>query len=338
MASMRLTVVGGSRRIDRFLRDELGAGFGRRAVAALIGAGGVRVNGRVAVKSTLVAIGDDVTVDASGERSAALQPLPMPLAVVYCDEQLVVVDKPPALPSIAGPSGTASLAAGLLHRFPEMAAIDPARAAGLVHRLDTDTSGLLVAARTPAVYRRLRDAFAAKTIMKEYLAIVRGRVATGGVVTAALARRPRSRTRLVVVDDGRGWHAVTEYRPLASAGELTLVHLRMRTGVTHQLRVHMAHLGHPVLGDRRYGRSSSAASTHGRADVAATDAVNADPAACANVAPAANAGGAGWHYLHALRIEAAEGELPRAITTPFPAHWRPLFERLGWPTDLPERW
>src|SRR6266478_4324905 len=105
----RLTVAGESRRVDRLLRDELGAGFGRRAVAALISAGAVRVNGRVAVKSTLVAAGDEVTVDASGVPAAALQALPMALAIVYCDEQLVAVDKPPAVPSTAGRSSAASL-------------------------------------------------------------------------------------------------------------------------------------------------------------------------------------------------------------------------------------
>ena len=149
----RLTVAGESRRVDRFLRDELGAGFGRRAVAALIAAGAVRVNGRVAAKSTLVAAGDEVTVDARPEASTTLQSLPLSLAIVHCDEQLVAVDKPPGLPSTAGRGGAASVAAGLLHRFPEMAAIDSTRAAGLVHRLDTGTSGLLLAARTPLRWR-----------------------------------------------------------------------------------------------------------------------------------------------------------------------------------------
>jgi 23S rRNA pseudouridine1911/1915/1917 synthase len=329
VAFARLTVGGESRRIDRFLRDELGGGVGRRGVAALIGAGAVRVNGRVAVKSTLVAAGDEVTVAATGEAPAALQPLPMPLAIVYCDEQLVAVDKPPGVPSIAGRSGAASLAAGLVHRFPEMAAIDPARAAGLVHRLDTGTSGLLVAARTPFAYHRLRDAFAAKTIVKEYVAVVHGRIATNGVVTAPLARRRRSRKRMVVAESNTGWHAATEYRPLSTAGELTLVQLRMRTGVTHQLRVHMAHLGHPVVGDRRYGSASDTASTAARA---------ASTGARAHVAAANAMSDAAWHYLHALRIEAEHGELLHAIATSFPAHWRPLFERLGWPTDLPDAW
>src|SRR6266404_4729964 len=263
----RLTVAGESRRVDRFLRDELGAGFGRRAVAALIAAGAVRVNGRVAAKSALVAAGDEVTVDARPESSTTLQSLPLSLAIVHCDEQLVAVDKPPGLPSTAGRGGAASVAAGLLHRFPEMAAIDATRAAGLVHRLDTGTSGLLLAARTPLAYRRLRDAFSAKTIVKEYLAVV---------------------------------------------------HLRMRTGVTHQLRVHMAHLGHPVVGDRRYGGTS-------RADVVggAVTPQTGDPA---------------WHYLHALRIGADDGELPPGIATAFPAHWQALFARLAWPTALPQPW
>jgi len=314
----RLTVAGESRRVDRFLRDELGAGFGRRAVAALIAAGAVRVNGRVAAKSTLVAAGDEVTVDARPEASTTLQSLPLSLAIVHCDEQLVAVDKPPGLPSTAGRGGAASVAAGLLHRFPEMAAIDSTRAAGLVHRLDTGTSGLLLAARTPLAYRHLRNAFSAKTIVKEYLAVVHGRLVGEGAVSAPLARRPHSSKRMVVADDARGWHAATEYRPLATARDFTLVHLRMRTGVTHQLRVHMAHLGHPVVGDRRYGGTS-------RADVVG-----------GAVSP--QTGDAAWHYLHALRIGADDSELPPGIATAFPAHWQALFARLAWPTALPQPW
>lgn len=307
MTPARLIVGETGTRLDRYLRDELGPRFGRRRVAALLRAGAVRVNGRVAAKGTALRPGDEVTVDSEALAVPQPEPLAAPLAILHCDDTIVAVDKPPSVPSTTGASTATSLAAALLHRFPEMAALAGGPAAGLVHRLDTATSGLLVAARTPEAYRRLRDAFGAKILVKEYLAVVRGQIDAAGLIDAPLARRPR-RTRMVVVDDvADGWPAVTEYRPLAQAGSLTLVHLRMRTGVTHQLRVHLAHLGHPVLGDRRYG-SDTSAGTHA------------------------------WHYLHALRIYGDRGDVLPELATPFPRHWAPLFAALGWATEVPPRW
>jgi 23S rRNA pseudouridine1911/1915/1917 synthase len=312
MASARLIFAGTPTRIDRYLRDELGAGFGRRHVAVLLRAGAVRVNGRVAAKSTALQPGDEITLDTEAAAATPLRPTPAALAVVHCDAELVAIDKPPGMPSTAGANAAPSVAGALLHRFPEMAAIDGGRGAGLVHRLDTGTSGLLVAARTPAAYRRLRDAFTTKALVKEYLAVVRGRIATAGVVALPLARHPRSRKRMIVIDDGAsGWMAETEYRPIAQADDLSLVQLRMRTGVTHQLRVHLAHLGYPVLGDRRYGRRANAAASRDEHT---------------------------WHFLHALRIRAERSAVLGEITTPFPTHWAPLFERLGWSIDLPPKW
>src|SRR6185369_10112965 len=183
--------------------------------------------------------------------------------------------------------------------------IDRVRAAGLVHRLDTGTSGMLVAARTSAAHRRLRAAFAAKAIVKDYLAVVHGRVTTPGTIGVPLARRERSRRRMVVAAAGTGWAAQTEYVPLAIGRELTLVGLRMRTGVTHQLRVHLAHVGHAVVGDRRYGSRVR---------------LDDDSRRSARLT-----GDDTWHYLHALRIESDHDELPRELATPFPAHWRALF-------------
>ena len=118
---------------------------------------------------------------------------------------------------------------------------------------------------------------------------------------------------MVVAPPGTGWSAVTEYRPLAAARDLTLVHLRMRTGVTHQLRVHLAELGHPVLGDRRYGSRSAVA----------TAIVDVDDT---------------WHFLHALRIRGEDAALPHELATRFPRHWRPLAMRVGWAPEPPAPW
>jgi 23S rRNA pseudouridine1911/1915/1917 synthase len=316
MAPASLTFSGSPMRLDRYLRDALGSHVGRRQVAALVRAGSVRVNGRVAAKSTLLRPGDEVTL-ADTAPAMPLRPIAAPLAVIHCDHELVAIDKPPGMPSTAGRTPAVSVAAALLERFQEMAEIDATRAAGLVHRLDTATSGLLLAARTPDAYQRLREGFRAKTLVKEYLAVVHGQVAGPGVVDARLARRPRGSRRMLVVKGmwgtrgTRGWRALTEYRPIARAERLSFVHLRMRTGVTHQLRVHLAHLGHPVLGDRRYGPREGAGQT--------------------GDAPA-------WHFLHALRLRSERGDLLPDLATPFPEHWAPLFARLGWPTDLPARW
>jgi 23S rRNA pseudouridine1911/1915/1917 synthase len=246
-----------------------------------------------------------------------LVPIPALLPILHVDADLVAVDKPPGMPSTGGPSRRPSVAAILLARFPEMAAIDPQRAAGLVHRLDTGTSGLLVAARHPAAYHRVRREFARKAVEKDYLAVVRGRIARPGSVARPLRRGPRSRSRMVPARPGAlsGWPARTEFAPLASAPGLSLVRLRMRTGVTHQLRVHMAMIGHPILGDTRYGPHA--------------------PTGRASAGAACEAGRAEWHYLHALALRFDAAGFPCDLRTPFPAHWRPLFQRLGWSATVP---
>jgi 23S rRNA pseudouridine1911/1915/1917 synthase len=219
----------------------------------------------------------------------------------------VVVDKPPAMPSTAGATRGPSVAALLLARFPEMAAIDERRAAGLVHRLDTGTSGLLVAARNPVAYGRLRGLFARKRVAKDYLAVVRGRLERRTAVAGRLDRHPRRRGRVQMAERGAGWVARTEVEPLLVADALSLVRLRMRTGVTHQLRVHMALLGHPVAADSRYGKVAAEALT----------------------ASERRALVEGWHYLHAAALHFDDAER-RPLVAPFPRHWRALFRELGW--------
>jgi 23S rRNA pseudouridine1911/1915/1917 synthase len=302
VADARLTFEGPPTRLDRYLRDRLGPTIGRRGMTTWLRANAVRVNGRRAVKSQLLHHGDVIVLPESPPTPPPLVPVATPLTIVHCDADLVAIDKPPGMPSTAGPSGAPSAAAALLQRHPEMAAIDAVRSAGLVHRLDTGTSGLLVAARTPAAYARLRAAFARKRILKEYWAVVVGNLAARGRVTTPLARHPRSRKRMIAAPEGRGWSAETEYEPLAHAEDLTLVRLRMRTGVTHQLRAHLAELGHPVLGDRRYGVPHPAA-----ADV-------------------------DWHYLHARRLTGDDPAiLGSVLAAPEPRHWEALCARLAWP-------
>jgi 23S rRNA pseudouridine1911/1915/1917 synthase len=224
----------------------------RRVVHRLIQHGAVLVNGRPASKGTRLAVGDRV----SGLDVPSLAPEPdLPVRVVHESEDVVVLDKPGGMPSHAlDPRQRGTLAAFVLARWPETARVGEPLEAGLVHRLDTGTSGLVVAARSPGVHAALRDAFRTRAIAKRYLAIVDGTPPTRLTVRTPLAHDPRDRRRMMAADGRqRSWPAETEIEALAPAVRGTLVALTMRTGVTHQLRVHCALAGHPVLGDRLYG-------------------------------------------------------------------------------------
>lgn len=257
----------------------------------------------------MVRAADTITVLAEPPAAVDDAP-PVALPLLLVDPMLVAVDKPPGLATTVGRAPGPSLAAALLARFPEMAAIGDARHAGLVHRLDTGTSGVLLAARTLVSHARLRTAFRRKTVRKDYLAVVAGRLERPRKVTQALARRRRGAGRMVAAAGAeKSWPASTEIVPIAGDDALTVVRLQMRTGVTHQLRVHLAGIGHPIVGDRRYGREVALPATLG-------------------VPPPH------WHFLHAWRIGFDDPDLPDAIATPFPAHWAPLFAARGWPTTI----
>ena len=295
---LRRVVRGAPIRLDRFVQAWLGERLGRRRIAAMVAAGVVRVNARRAPKGRMLRDGDTVTLEAE-PRAVILTPTPVALTIVHADESLVAIDKAPGMPSLGG-AITPSVASALLAAYPEMALIDPARGAGLAHRLDTATSGLLIAARTRDVHRRLRDELGAKRVEKEYLAIVAGALRAAGRVDQSLRRRHGTRARMEPAGADTGWRAVTEYAPLAVGVDATLVRLRMRTGVTHQLRAHMAAIGHPVLGDARYGRPRDA---H---DV-----------------------GFAGHCLHARRVAFDAPDLP-PLATAFPAHWEAVCRAQGW--------
>lgn len=233
----------------------------RSEVTALVAEGRVSVNGRaVTTKSRRLSEGEVLAVDLPEKGSGELVAEPdVEVAIVHADEHVVVVDKPPGLvvhPGAGHPTGT--LVQGLLARFPDLAAVgdDPSRP-GVVHRLDAGTSGLLVVARTPEAYRSLVEQLQARTVERRYLALVAGHMeAPAGVVDAPIGRSETDPTRMAVRADGRD--ARTRYEVEQRFDEpaaCTLVACRLETGRTHQIRVHLAAIGHPVVGDPRYGSS-----------------------------------------------------------------------------------
>jgi 23S rRNA pseudouridine1911/1915/1917 synthase len=251
-------------RVDRAVA--MLTGWSRREVELLVDAGSVLVDGRTVAKSRRLER-DDI-VEVLDEPAVPGRPQPDPsitIAVRYEDRDLVVLAKPAGLvvhPGAGHPDGT--LVNGLLARYPELAEVgDPARP-GIVHRLDRDTSGLLVVARTEAAYDGLVAMLADHDVERRYTALVWGRPdATRGVIDAPIGRSVRRPTRMAVREGGRG--ARTNYEVVAEYPEpgVSLLECRLETGRTHQIRVHLQAIGHPVVGDAAYG-GARAALTLGR--------------------------------------------------------------------------
>jgi 23S rRNA pseudouridine1911/1915/1917 synthase len=242
------------RRLDRWLAGRW-PDVSRTRLRALIERGQVRVDGRAAKPALRLRAGQRVEAERPEPPPADLAPEPGPLAVVHEDEHVLVVDKPAGVvthPGAGRRQGT--LAAAALAHAPGMAGVGGPGRPGIVHRLDKGTSGLLVLAKTPAAYDGLVAQLARRQVSRRYLALVHGRPARAeGTIDAPIGRDPRARTRMAVAGPGRGKRAVTHYRVLQRLEGASLVECRLETGRTHQIRVHLAALGHPVLGDRTYG-------------------------------------------------------------------------------------
>jgi 23S rRNA pseudouridine1911/1915/1917 synthase len=226
----------------------------RSRAKQLVDLGLVRVDGEVRKTAYQVRGGAEVAVEIPPPAPSSVEPEPLPLRVLYEDEHVLAIDKPAGLvvhPAPGARRGT--LVNALVHRMGTLAGVGDPERPGIVHRLDRDTSGVLLVARTPAALEALARQFRARSIEKRYVAIVRGALRPpSGMIDRPIGRHPRERKRMSV-RSRRGRAAVTRWIVLERLPGATLVQLRPETGRTHQLRVHLAALGHPILGDRVYG-------------------------------------------------------------------------------------
>src|SRR6266487_3582112 len=239
-------------RLDRVLATQLPE-YSRSRLQQLILAGFVRVNGITTRPSHLVRAGDEIELTEPPVEKIENQPEPIPLEILFEDKDLIVINKSAGLvvhPGAGHRSGT--LVNALLHHCPTLSGIGGKERPGIVHRLDKETSGCLVVAKNDGAHRELSRQFAERRVEKIYLAIVAGKLRkAAGVIEEKIGRHPVHRQRMSVAS-ARGRSAKTDYRVVCSGDQASLVECRLYSGRTHQIRVHLHHLGHPVLGDKVY--------------------------------------------------------------------------------------
>ncbi len=243
-------------RVDKCIALRLGEGYSRTFVKDLIDKKLVKVNGKSIKPSYEANEGDRILAAIPPPEKSDLEPEDIPLNVIYEDEWIIVIDKPAGMvvhPGAGNRKGT--LVNALLHYSEKLADTGDESRPGIVHRLDKDTSGIIVVAKNDRALRSLSKQFQKRAVKKRYAAIVKGRLELdNGVVELPLARHSTDRKKMAV-EHARGKKAKTVYHVRKRFKDFTLLDIELHTGRTHQIRVHMKHIGHPVLGDITYGRS-----------------------------------------------------------------------------------
>lgn len=242
-------------RLDKYVSEKCPE-LSRTQAQKLIDGGFITVNGNIVKQGLKLNTGDKVKITIPPPPPSPLTPEAIPLKIIYEDNDVLVLDKPAGMtvhPAPGNPSHT--LVNAILAHFPHLADIGDSLRPGIVHRLDKDTSGIIVIAKNSRAQMNLTEQFASRTVSKTYITLVKGNLTPeSGIIEAPLGRDPSDRQRMAVVSRGR--EARTEYRVLQYIGDCTLLEIKPETGRTHQIRVHLSAIGFPVVGDSTYGVKS----------------------------------------------------------------------------------